>query len=86
MHYEIVYCIHLPQHQSWWAISWSLALLLALGATWFKNESHSLDYAVCSPNNKIYTVDAELPNVQCIVVHDTIIADVGDLGVYRETY
>jgi len=66
-----------------WVGSWPLALLLALGATWFKPETHSLDYAVCSANNKIYTVDTDLPNVQCIVVHDTLIADTGDIGAYK---
>lgn len=66
-----------------WVISWPLALLLALGVTWFKPETHSSDYAVCSPNNKIYTVDTDHPNVQCIVVHDTLIADIGDIGAHK---
>ncbi|KAG1731424.1 amidohydrolase family-domain-containing protein [Suillus lakei] len=75
--------INSPQHRSWWARSWPLALLVALGATgvtvtWLKPETHSLDYAVCSANHTIYTVDSDLPNVQCIVVHDTLIADTGD--------
>ncbi|KAG2107672.1 amidohydrolase family-domain-containing protein [Suillus discolor] len=73
-----------PQNRSWWARSWPLALLVALGAaggtlTWFKPETHSLDYAVCSVNRTIYTVDSDLPNVQCIFVHDTLISDTGDL-------
>ncbi|KAG2068318.1 hypothetical protein BDR04DRAFT_1232852 [Suillus decipiens] len=73
-----------PQDRSWWARSWPLALLFALGATgatvtWFKPETHSLEYAVCSANRTIYTVDSDLPNVQCIVIHDTLILDTGDL-------
>ncbi|KAG1807812.1 amidohydrolase family-domain-containing protein [Suillus subaureus] len=73
-----------PQKQGWWARSRPLALLVALGATaatvtWLKPETHSLDYAVCSANSTIYTVDSDLPNVQCIVVHDTLISDTGDL-------
>ncbi|KAG1736242.1 hypothetical protein EDB19DRAFT_1722436, partial [Suillus lakei] len=72
--------INSPQHRSWWARSWPLALLVALGATgvtvtWLKPEAHFLEYAVCSANRTIYTVDSDLPNVQCIVVHDTLIAD-----------
>ncbi|KAG1810276.1 amidohydrolase family-domain-containing protein [Suillus plorans] len=73
-----------PQNRSWWARSWPLALSVALGAaggtlTWLKHEPHSLDYAVCSANRTIYTVDSDLPNVQCIFVHDTLISDTGDL-------
>lgn len=79
-----------PQNRSWWATSWSLALLVALGVTgatvtWHKPETHSLDYAVCSTNRTIYTVDLDLPNVQCIVVHDSLISDTGDLGTYEST-
>ncbi|KAG1731420.1 hypothetical protein EDB19DRAFT_1738028 [Suillus lakei] len=74
------YSINSPQHRSWWARSWPLALLVVLGATgvtvtWLKPEAHFLEYAVCSANRTIYTVDSDLPNVQCIVVHDTLIAD-----------
>lgn len=47
--------------------------------TWHKPGTHSLDYAVCSTNRTIYTVDLDLPNVQCIVVHDSLISDTGDL-------
>ncbi|KAJ8588591.1 hypothetical protein M405DRAFT_246183 [Rhizopogon salebrosus TDB-379] len=71
--------INPPQHRSWWAVSWPLALFLSLGATWLRRETHSLDYAVCSARDRIYTVDTDLANVQCIVVHDTLIADTGDL-------
>jgi len=74
-----------PQRRNWWAILWPLALVVALGATWIRPETHSLDYAVCSASNKIYTVDADLPNVQCIVVEDTLIADTGDLGAHNVT-
>ncbi|KAG2039352.1 amidohydrolase family-domain-containing protein [Suillus americanus] len=76
--------INSSQNRSWWARSWLLALFVALGATaatvaWLKPETHSLDYAVCSAKRTIYTVDSDLPNVQCIVVHDTLISDTGDL-------
>ncbi|KAG2125151.1 amidohydrolase family-domain-containing protein [Suillus clintonianus] len=73
--------INQPQRRSWLTRSRFLALLVALGATvtWLKPETHSLDYAVCSANRKVYTVDSDLPNVQCIVVHDTLISDTGDL-------
>ncbi|KAG0707174.1 amidohydrolase family-domain-containing protein [Suillus ampliporus] len=71
--------INSPQHRSWWARSWPLALLVVLGTTWLRPETHSLDYAVCSVNSKIYTVDSDFPNVQCIIVHDTLIVDTGDL-------
>lgn len=40
----------------------------------------SQDYALCSLGSKIYTVDTAHPNVECIVVSNTTIADVGDLG------
>lgn len=80
-----------PQNRSWWARSWPLALSVALGAagvtlTWLKPETHSLDYAVCSANRTIYTVDSDLPNVQCIFVHDTLISDTGDLGTRESTW
>jgi hypothetical protein len=84
--------INSPQNRSCWArSSWSLALLAALGATaatvtWLKPVTHSSDYAVCSANRTIYTVDPGLPNVQCIVVHDTLISDIGDLGIRELTW
>lgn len=78
--------INPPQHRSWWGISWPLALFLSLGATWLRRETHSLDYAVCSAGDRIYTVDTDLANVQCIVVHDTLIADTGDLGTHKWAY
>jgi predicted amidohydrolase YtcJ len=57
-----------------------LVALAATGATVFwKFETYSLDYAVCSANRTIYTVDSHVPNVQCIVVRDTLISDIGDL-------
>ncbi|KAF8553612.1 hypothetical protein OG21DRAFT_1477264 [Imleria badia] len=37
------------------------------------------DYALCSPGGKIYTVDTAHPTVECIVVSNTTIADLGDL-------
>ena len=40
----------------------------------------SHDYALCSTAAKIYTVDTAHPNVECIVVSNTTIADVGGLG------
>ena len=40
----------------------------------------SQDYALCSPGGKIYTVDTAHPTVECIVVSNTTIADVGSLG------
>ncbi|KAH0834031.1 amidohydrolase family-domain-containing protein [Lanmaoa asiatica] len=43
----------------------------------------SQDYALCSPGGKIYTVDAAHPNVECIVVSNTTIVDVGDLGAHH---
>ncbi|KAF9219325.1 hypothetical protein BS17DRAFT_789499 [Gyrodon lividus] len=61
--------------------SWVLlASLLALGTIFVRSSRPLEDYAVCSVDSKIYTVDAAYPNVQCIVVKDTIIADVGDLA------
>ncbi|KAG1744674.1 amidohydrolase family-domain-containing protein [Suillus paluster] len=71
--------VNSPQHRGWWARSWPLALLVALGSTWLRPQTHSLDYAVCSANSKIYTVDSDIPNIQCIVVHDTLIVDTGDI-------
>ena len=40
------------------------------------------DYALCSSPaaSKIYTVDPAYPNVECIVVSNTTIADAGSLG------
>jgi hypothetical protein len=64
--------------------SWALvASLLALGTIVARSSRPSEDYAVCSADRKIYTVDATHPNAQCIVVRDTIITDVGDLGVFH---
>ncbi|KAF8130389.1 amidohydrolase family-domain-containing protein [Boletus edulis] len=36
-------------------------------------------YVLCSPGRKIYTVDTAHPNVECIVVSNNTISDVGDL-------
>lgn len=41
------------------------------------------DYALCSPDGAhIYTVDESSPNVQCLVVQNEHIVDVGSLGEY----
>ncbi|KAG6335056.1 hypothetical protein ID866_4034 [Astraeus odoratus] len=57
------------------------AAMLAFAGIFLKRSTQvSDDYAVCSMSNKIYTVDDAYPNVQCIVVRDDHIADVGDLG------
>ncbi|KAH7882126.1 amidohydrolase family-domain-containing protein [Phlebopus sp. FC_14] len=48
------------------SLSWSMA--------------NSEDYALCSLDNKVYTVDAVNPNVQCIVIHQGLIADLGNLA------
>ena len=41
-------------------------------------------YALCSPNDSsmIYAVDSQNSRVQCIFVHDTRIADSGNLGTF----
>lgn len=65
--------------------SWLLlASFLALGTLLARSNRvpSSGDYAVCSTAGKIYTVDTSHPNVQCIVVRETLIADVGDLGMF----
>ena len=56
-----------------------VACLLALGAL-LVSRAPPKDYALCSPDRKIYTVDTAHPNVECIVVSNTTIADLGDLG------
>ncbi|KAF9238393.1 amidohydrolase family-domain-containing protein [Melanogaster broomeanus] len=62
-------------------LRWTLlASLVALGMIFARSSCASEDYAVCSTDGKIYTVDAAHPHVQCLVVRDNIIADVGDLA------
>ncbi|KAG8215284.1 amidohydrolase family-domain-containing protein [Butyriboletus roseoflavus] len=57
-----------------------VAFLLAFGALLALSRAPpSRDYALCSPDHKIYTVDTAHPNVECIVVSNTSIADVGNL-------
>jgi hypothetical protein len=60
---------------------------VAVAASWLL--SHKLAqptplagvYALCSREGaKIYTVDSKLPNVQCVVVHNSTIVDRGSLG------
>ena len=63
----------------------SVAVLLAFGAVLAGSRVSPLqDYALCSPAGKIYTVDAAHPNVECIVVSNTTIADVGPLGELKD--
>ena len=58
-----------------------VACVLAFGALLaVSRASPSQDYALCALGGKIYTVDTAHPNVECIVVSNTTIADVGDLG------
>lgn len=42
--------------------------------------SSSADYALCSRSSDIYTVDEAQPRVECIVVKDSRILDVGKQG------
>ncbi len=45
------------------------------------HDSLPTSYALCSREGaKIYTVDSTVPNVQCIVVHNSNFVDVGPLG------
>ena len=37
-------------------------------------------YALCSKEGSIYTVDKDAPQVECIVVHNSRILSVGNLG------
>ncbi|KAG9311010.1 amidohydrolase family-domain-containing protein [Chiua virens] len=55
-------------------------LLVVLGAVLTVTRPTSKDYALCSLDGRIYTVDAAHPNVQCIVVSNTTITDVGSLA------
>ncbi|KIN96284.1 hypothetical protein M404DRAFT_16921 [Pisolithus tinctorius Marx 270] len=58
----------------------ALAVALVLGAVFHgPPRPSSPDYAVCSPTDGIHTVDPAHPTVQCILVRDTRIADVGSL-------
>ena len=58
------------------------AAALAFGTLSSKwSTQQSTDYAVCSMSNNIHTVDAANPTVQCIVIRDSRIADVGQLGL-----
>ncbi|KAI5985194.1 amidohydrolase family-domain-containing protein [Pisolithus albus] len=59
----------------------ALAVALVLGAVFHGPPRSSIpDYAVCSPTGEaIHTVDPAHPTVQCILVRDTHIADVGSL-------
>ena len=61
-----------------WVLVTAAALTLGTLSKWPTQQT--TDYAVCSTSNNIYTVDAANPTVQCIVVRDTRIADVGQLG------
>jgi len=62
-----------------WVLVTAAALALSALSKWSTQQTS--DYAVCSTSNNIYTVDAANPTAQCIVVHDTRIADVGQLGL-----
>ncbi|EGO20377.1 hypothetical protein SERLADRAFT_363652 [Serpula lacrymans var. lacrymans S7.9] len=62
-----------------------LAAFLALAVFFKIDRNPSNDYAVCSESNKIYTVDALQPRVQCVVVRDSRVLDVGDLGTTSKT-
>ena len=60
---------------------------LALSTTYFYSQYHpsaefrASHYALCSSDGaNIYTVDADKPNVQCIVVQDGHFVDAGSLG------
>ncbi|KAL4063973.1 amidohydrolase family-domain-containing protein [Scleroderma yunnanense] len=64
--------------RSWALIAGAALGLATLSAKW--STQPSTDYAVCSMNDSIYTVDTANPTVQCIVVHDTRITDVGQLA------
>lgn len=70
-----------PKPSSSFRLRAFVALLLAFGAVLaISRPRASQDYAICSSGRKIYTVDTAHPNVECIVVSNTTIADVGDLG------
>ncbi|EIW76728.1 hypothetical protein CONPUDRAFT_139452 [Coniophora puteana RWD-64-598 SS2] len=60
---------------------WPALAALVAGLTFaFKLVQYqSHDYTICSSNGAIYTVNPDLPNVQCILVKDSVIADVGNL-------
>jgi len=62
------------------------AIAIALGALSKWSTQQTTDYAVCSTSNNIYTVDAANPTAQCIVVRDTRIADVGQLGLSPQAW
>ncbi|KAI0093329.1 amidohydrolase family-domain-containing protein [Irpex rosettiformis] len=66
---------------------------LALSTTYFYLHYHAFsepygpDYALCSPNGaKIYTVDADNPKVQCIVVQNGYFVDAGSLGEVKQRW
>ncbi|KAH7924458.1 hypothetical protein BV22DRAFT_1013302 [Leucogyrophana mollusca] len=75
-----------PRSQSWTQrrlITWPLLAALAAAGVFFVAADNTLtsnSYAVCSPSRKIYTVDSSRPQVECILVRDSLVADTGDLA------
>lgn len=65
-------------------VSWLItAQLSAFAILWFFMVFDKMvinEYTVCS--NRIYTVDAANPHVECILVRGTNIHDVGSLGIF----
>lgn len=71
----------LSQHLFRFCSSIFLIVSLTLAIVLKRPSQLTKEYAVCSMSNKIYTMDFAHPNVQCIVMHDTRVVDVGDLGL-----
>lgn len=86
-----------PPKSSKASFSFNIAILLSsavLAASvliymaWSSTPSDSIasktTFALCSQDGRrdIYTVDAHNTQVQCLVVHDDLFIDVGDLGTF----
>jgi hypothetical protein len=67
--------------------TWSLiiaAISISFAATLSTYRTSPDAYAICSEQDKIYTVDANNNRVQCIVVQDAYITDIGSLSEFQQ--
>ncbi|KAH7911782.1 amidohydrolase family-domain-containing protein [Hygrophoropsis aurantiaca] len=65
-----------PRRITLWPV---LAILAAAAVLCFLAENPPSDsYAVCSPSHKIYTVDPQNPQVECLVIQGATIVDTGN--------
>lgn len=67
---------------TWSLIIAAISILLAATLSIYRTSPDA--YAICSEQDKIYTVDANNSRVQCIVVQDAFITDTGSLSEFQQ--